>query len=107
MERTPPIPKRLKQARLRAGLSQRKLGIAAGIDEFSASARINHYERGRHMPDFGTAERLARVLGCPTAYFYTRDDDLAEAVILISRLQTKERRRVLAQLRRRSVPDDR
>jgi transcriptional regulator with XRE-family HTH domain len=107
MERTPPIPKRLKQARLRAGLSQRKLGIAAGIDEFSASARINHYERGRHMPDFGTAERLARVLGCPTAYFYIREDDLAEAIILMSRLQTKERRRVLAQLRRKSGPGDR
>lgn len=32
--------KRLKEARLAAGLSQKKLGIAAGIDEFVASTRI-------------------------------------------------------------------
>lgn len=100
MERIPPIPKRLKEARLRAKLSQRTLGIATGIDEFSASARINHYERGRHMPDFGTAERLARVLGCPTPFFYTRDDDLAEIILLIQQLPAKRRRLLLQQLRK-------
>ena len=31
-------------------------------DEASASARISHYERGKHRPDFGTVERLAVVL---------------------------------------------
>ncbi|EDH9073974.1 transcriptional regulator, partial [Salmonella enterica subsp. enterica serovar Agbeni] len=31
--------KRLKEARLAAGFSQKKLGIAAGIDEFVASTR--------------------------------------------------------------------
>jgi len=36
-----PLPKRLKEARLAAGLSQKQLGIAAGIDEFSASPRCN------------------------------------------------------------------
>lgn len=35
------FPKRLKQARLRSGLTQEQLGIQAGIDEFSASARVN------------------------------------------------------------------
>jgi len=100
MERTPPIPKRIKEARLRAKLSQRVLGIAAGIDDFSASARINHYERARHMPDFGMAERLAKVLHCPTAYFYAREDDLAELILLIGKLTGKEKRRLLAQLRR-------
>lgn len=38
--------KRLKEARTAAGLSQKKLGIAAGIDEFVASTRINRYEKG-------------------------------------------------------------
>ena len=38
--------KRLKEARLRSGLSQEKLGVLAGIDEASASARMNQYERG-------------------------------------------------------------
>ena len=40
------ISRRLKQARVLAGLSQKQLGIKAGIDEFSASPRINQYERG-------------------------------------------------------------
>ena len=34
---------RLKVARKTAGLTQEALGIAAGIDEFSASARIKQY----------------------------------------------------------------
>jgi len=33
--------KRLKEARLRAGLSQYKLGVLAGLDEASSSARMN------------------------------------------------------------------
>ena len=76
------------------------LGIAAGIDEFSASPRINQYERGKHTPDFHTAERLARVLGCPTTYFYTREDDLAELILLWADLPERQRRRLLSQLRR-------
>lgn len=32
---------RLKEARRRAGLTQEKLGILAGLDEASASTRIN------------------------------------------------------------------
>lgn len=94
----PPIPKRLKQARLRANLSQRKLGIAAGIDQFSASSRINHYEKGRHLPDFYMAERLSKVLRCPTPYFYTREDDLAELIFLLGNMAPKQRRRLLSTL---------
>lgn len=102
MPRPTPTPKRLKDARRRAGLSQRKLGIAAGIDEFSASARINHYERGRHMPDYGLAERLARVLGCPVAYFYVREEDIASIILLAGELSAKERRALLVQMRRKT-----
>ena len=40
-----PIAKRLKKSRLNAKLSQKKLGILAGIDEFSSSARMNQYEK--------------------------------------------------------------
>lgn len=101
MDRTSPLPKRLKAARLRAGLSQRQLGIAAGMDEFSASPRVNQYERGKHTPDFHTAERLARILRIPTAYLYTREDDLAELMLRLSGLPERQRRRILSQLRRR------
>lgn len=71
------IALRLKEARLRAGLSQEKLGVLAGIDEFSASARINQYERGKHIPDLHTIERLAKVLDAPAPYFYASDNELA------------------------------
>ena len=75
------IGMRLREARLKAGLSQKKLGILAGIDEFSASPRVNQYETGRHMPEFTTVERLAKVLGVPTPYLYCRDNELAEWIL--------------------------
>jgi transcriptional regulator with XRE-family HTH domain len=71
---------RLKEARLKAGLSQQRLGILAGIDEATASARMNQYERGIHTPDFALACKLAEVLKVPACYFYTVEDDLAEIV---------------------------
>ncbi|HEE4268670.1 TPA: transcriptional regulator, partial [Klebsiella pneumoniae] len=40
------IPKRLKDARLRAGLTQEKLGVMAGIEEATAYSRLSHYESG-------------------------------------------------------------
>lgn len=73
--------KRLKQARLRAGITQEKLGILAGIDEFSASARINQYERSKHLPDFNTTERLAEALKVPAPFFYASNDEMAEWIL--------------------------
>ena len=52
---------RLKQARLAMCLSQKQLGVQAGIDEFVASTRINRYELGIHKPDYLTAQSLVRV----------------------------------------------
>ena len=75
------IAYRLREARLKAGISQEKLGVLAGIDEFSASARINQYERGKHVPDFSTIERLAEVLTTPVPYFYASDDTLADWIL--------------------------
>ena len=100
MDKAPPISKRLKQARLKAGLSQRQLGIRAGIDAFTASPRINQYERARHTPDFGTAERLGRALGVPAAFFYARDEDLADLIALFGRMSSTNRRKILAVARR-------
>lgn len=72
-----PVAKRLKEARLAAGLSQKSLGIAAGIDEFSASARMNQYEMSKHTPDYSTLTLIAKVLKLPVAYFYAENDELA------------------------------
>ena len=75
-----PVKIRLRQIRTVAGYSQKQLGIEAGIDEFSASARMNQYETGKHVPDFLTLKRIAMVLNVPVAYFYCEDDNLAELV---------------------------
>lgn len=75
------LPHRLKEARLKSGLSQQRLGVLAGIDEATASARMNQYERGVHTPDFDLARRLAAVLDIPACYFYTVEDDLAEVIL--------------------------
>ncbi|ELW9226502.1 helix-turn-helix domain-containing protein [Morganella morganii] len=86
------ITKRLKEARLRAGLSQEKLGILAGIDEASASARMNQYEKGKHTPDFNTVEKFAKVLDIPVPYFYTDDDLLAEIIINYKKIAGKDKK---------------
>ena len=83
---------RLKQARERIGISQMELGVQAGIDEYSASARINQYERGKHTPDFSTACNLAKVLDIPTAYFYSEDELLAELIRLFATLDKNKQK---------------
>lgn len=89
------VGKRIRDARLRAGLSQKQLGIKAGIDEFVASPRVNQYERGKHAPDFSTAERLAEVLGVPVPYFYAREDHLADWILAFQYLTPQSRISVL------------
>ncbi len=74
--------KRFKEARKAKGLTQEKLGIAIGLDEFVASTRINRYEKGIHQPDFQTLSRIAEVLEIPVAFLFA-DDDLAEKIVLM------------------------
>lgn len=68
-----------------------RLGVLAGIDERSASPRINQYERGKHFPDFGTIVRLAMVLKVPTAYFFAEDERLAAWILFWHALADTER----------------
>lgn len=92
MDSEPPVvARRLKEARQRLGMSQYALGVAAGIDEMSASPRVNQYERGKHAPDFQMARRLAAVLNVPTAYLYAEEDDLAEALLVLGVLSPEKR----------------
>ncbi|QNB16118.1 helix-turn-helix transcriptional regulator [Paraburkholderia tropica] len=88
--------RRLKQARLRSGLTQEQLGIQAGIDEFSASTRVNQYERGKHTPAIQTSQRLARALLVPTGFLYEEDDLLANLLALAGRLSKDKRKALLA-----------
>lgn len=86
---------RLKQARLAAGLSQKMLGIEAGIDAFVASTRINRYELGIHKPDLLTVRKLAQVLKVPVAFFYAdTDDEIAELLFKYGRAHEEVRLRI-------------
>lgn len=88
--------KRLKEARKEAGLTQEKLGVLAGIDEASASARMNQYERGKHEPDFSMVERLAKVLNVSEAYFYEKDEDIAQILFHAHRMNKSQKALTLA-----------
>lgn len=90
-----PLCKRLKEARISAHISQKKLGIETGMDQFSASARMNHYELGRHTPDYSILKRIASVLNLPVAYFYAESDDLAELIQRFNKLENKDRATLL------------
>jgi len=93
---------RFKHARLQSGLSQKDVGVAAGLDEFVASTRINRYEVGVHQPDYQMSVRLARALHIPVAYLYCDSDEMADMLIAFHRAQRGERRAVLKLLTARS-----
>lgn len=89
--------KRLKEARKAAGLSQERLGVLAGIDEMSASARMNQYERGKHEPDFQTVVRIAGALTLPTSFFYSESDIEAKLIVAFHRLDDSKQVALLSQ----------
>ena len=90
--------KRLKEARNEAELSQEMLGVLAGIDEASASARMNQYEKGKHEPDFSMVERIAKVLSLPESYFYAKDDEAAYILKQLHRIKPIKRKLVVQQI---------
>jgi transcriptional regulator with XRE-family HTH domain len=90
---------RLREARTATGLSQRELGVRAGLDPSVASPRINQYERGKHTPDTSTLAKLGEVLDVPIAYFFASDDDLALLITTFHRLPATRKRRLLATLK--------
>ncbi|AEA60109.1 helix-turn-helix domain-containing protein [Burkholderia gladioli] len=87
---------RLKDARQRAGLSQERLGIEAGLDPMSASTRMNRYELGKRVPDVELVTRLAVVLKVPAAYFYAVDDVEAEMLLKFHGLTKSQQQSVLS-----------
>lgn len=84
--------RRLREARLRAGIAQDKLGVMIGLDEGSSSARMSRYENGVHEPAFVWVEKIADALGLPAAYFYCADDRLAEIMLAYSTFSERKRK---------------
>ncbi len=56
------------------------MGIATGMDKFYTGIRMNHYEIGKHIPDYTALKQISKILKIPPAYFYTEDDQLAEII---------------------------
>lgn len=91
--------RRLRQAREAAGKPQDRLGVEAGLDEASASARMSRYESGAHEPKFVMALQLAKALRIPVAYLYCDDDVLAELILEVAKMSGPERHAHLVDLR--------
>lgn len=89
------IASRLKQARLSSGLSQERLGLASGLDEMSASARMNRYETGARTPNPMLVERFAEALRLPAAFFYAEDDREADLLVRFHRLDDTQKKSLL------------
>ena len=86
---------RLKQARLRARLSQEELGIRIGLEPASARTRMNRYEVGRRVPGFELIQRIAAELGLPATFFYAATDDEAELLAQYHQFDQADKERVL------------
>jgi len=90
-----PIPIRLKEARKKAKLSQKALGERIGMDESSASPRMNQYEKGRHTPDISTLKKIADELGVPLSYFFCEDEVSAELAVNLNKLSQHDKQKIL------------
>ncbi|MFJ2385889.1 helix-turn-helix domain-containing protein [Pseudomonas koreensis] len=97
------LGKRLKEARKAMGYSQERLGIDAGIEPASASARMNQYEKGVHEPGIKTVQQIATVLNLPAAYFYCDDDDAAHLLATFHSLDEQDRKKVINMVERIAI----
>lgn len=88
--------RRLNEARRESRLSQERLGILAGIDEATASARLNQYEKGKVEPNFDTLIRIAAVLNIPVSYFFEENDEIAWLIKTLYRADELQLQSVLS-----------
>lgn len=87
--------RRLRAARVAAGLTQADLGRVLGLDDQNTGApRVSRYETGRHEPDQETMAKIAEALGLPVAYFHATSDPLAKIILMVGRLPPKEQARI-------------
>jgi len=87
-------------------MTQEQLAIKAGIDEFSASARMSQYESGKHFPKYEIAQRLATVLKIPVEYLYAADDKSAKLLLRWNRLSRNQQKETLEYLEKMEKSDE-
>ena len=63
------IGKKIKNLRIKSGLSQEELAKRIGVSRES----ISHYENGRVIPPIDVLELIAKELGVPIAYFFINE----------------------------------
>ena len=66
------FPKRLRQARIEKGFSQRSLGLSLGISDKTISA----YESNRSYPTIEVLEKISMILEKPVGYFVLENDQI-------------------------------
>lgn len=71
------------------------MGIEAGIEPATASARMSQYEKGVHQPGESIVKQIAAVLNLPVPYFYCEDDETAHLLQCFHLLKGKERKDVV------------
>ena len=54
----------IRALRKTAGLTQKELGMACGVDEANASRKVRAWERGEYLPTLRHVRPLARALHC-------------------------------------------
>lgn len=82
---TSPLAERIKQARLEAGLSQKKLGQAIKLSDKAVSS----YEVGRAVPSLDTLKEIGKFTHKPVGYFV--DDGDHQDLDLQIRIKTIEK----------------
>jgi transcriptional regulator with XRE-family HTH domain len=92
------LGRRMREQRDELGWSQEKMGVAIGLDESSARARISRYELGVHEPAMPTARLIAEALRVPLIYLYCEDDGIAALLLALHRLGARERDRMVKRL---------
>ena len=85
------VGRRMRERREALGLAQEKVGVAIGLDESSARARISRYELGVHEAPVPTAKQIATALNVPLAYLYCEEDSTATLLVALQKLSVKER----------------
>lgn len=79
------VHKRLRDARLRRGMTQAKLALLLDFEGYNLKGAISNYETGKHTPAFQIVKTIAKILDYPECYFYIEDDAFAEQVLALYR----------------------
>lgn len=90
--------RRLKEARLAAGLTQEALGTLAGLSIEVSRTRINRYERGTSGVSEAMAKSLATALAVPVASLYADSPAMAQVIEALAKLPASEQKKVAEEL---------